>query len=350
MITRWIPLMAASVGLWLTFPMAPTRAVTEAVGALPATARADYVLGPGDQVAISIIGYEEFTGSRVILPDGTISMPLIGSVAAAGRTTEALAAELTARLGVYLVNPVVDVSLTVLRPVVVTVAGEVYRPGPVQLSSLTQADTRLDTNSRITSSTNTPTLASALTAAGGVQRTADVRQVRVQRTLPTGQVTSYTVNLWEAIVSGTQADNLVLRDGDAVYVPAAEPGDVDPRLVASSSVAPSTVRVRVIGEVNRPGQVEVPPNSSVSGAVAVAGGPTDDARLKEVVLVRLNDQGQVEETVLDLRNMVDAEQVQDGDVVLVAKHGYLNVLDGIGRVIQGVFPPLRLLDVLGTFD
>jgi len=345
MMTRWIPLIAASAGLWLTVPALPTVALTEPVGALPATAQADYVLGPGDQVAISIIGYEEFNGSRVILPDGTISMPLIGSVPAAGLTTEALAADLTARLGVYLVNPVVAVSLTVLRPVVVTVAGEVYRPGPVQLSSLTQADTRLDTDSRITSSTNTPTLASALTAAGGVQRTADIRQVQVQRTLPTGQVASYTVNLWEAIVSGTQANNLVLRDGDAIYVPEGEPGEVDPRLVASSSVAPGTVRVRVIGEVNRPGQVEVEPNSSVSGAVAVAGGPTDDARLQEVVLVRLNDEGQVEEKVLDLRNMVDAEQVQDGDVVLVAKRGYLNVLDGIGRVIQGIFPPLRLLDI-----
>jgi hypothetical protein len=50
----------------------------------------DYLLGPGDQIQVLVIGYDEFQGPRVVLPDGTITMPLIGSVPAAGRTLGAV--------------------------------------------------------------------------------------------------------------------------------------------------------------------------------------------------------------------------------------------------------------------
>lgn len=337
----------ASPGMTQTIPFAPLplEAVQQEVP--PVTEIAPYILGPGDQVAVVVLGYDEFTGSRVILPDGTLSIPLVGSIQAAGRTTDDLSAELTHRLREYLINPVVNINLTVLRPVVVNVAGDVYRPGPVQLSSLTQADTRLDTSARITSTTNTPTLASALTAAGGIRRTADIRQITVQRRLPDQQVEVIHINLWDALTLQASIENpLVLRDGDYVYVPqATEALPEEQRIVATSSFAPATVRVRVIGEVQRPGEVEVSPDGTVSSAVAISGGPTDDAQLNAVALVRLNDQGQVEERILDLTNLVDQEQVQDGDVVLVPKRGYLTPLDTLGRVANTILAPLRILEI-----
>ncbi len=168
----------------------------------------NYVLGAGDQIAIEVFGYEEFTGSRVVLPDGTMPFPFLGSIQAAGKTVDALSDEITQGLNAYLVNPVVNVSLTALRPVVVDVAGEVYRPGPVQLSSLTTAETQLDVNARITAATTTPTLSSALVSAGGIRRTADIRSVVVRRRLPNGQTQDISVNLWNAISSGGQGENL----------------------------------------------------------------------------------------------------------------------------------------------
>ena len=221
-----------------------------------------YILGSGDQVAIEVFGYDEFTGSRVVLPDGTMPFPFLGSIRAAGKTVDNLSAEITQGLNAYLVNPVVNVSLTALRPVVVDVAGEVYRPGPVQLSSLTTAETQLDVNARITAATTTPTLSSALVSAGGIRRTADIRSVIVRRQLPNGQVQDIAVNLWDAIASGGQGNNLVLRDGDSIFVPKAQPGaEIDPSLVASSSIAPDNVRVRVIGDgVVQPGEVQIQPN------------------------------------------------------------------------------------------
>ncbi|NJM85046.1 MAG: hypothetical protein HC839_01980 [Leptolyngbyaceae cyanobacterium RM2_2_21] len=93
----------------------------------------DYVLGSGDRLSINVIGYPEFDIERIVLPDGSISVPLVGSIPAAGSTVSKLTADLDSRLRRFLVNPVVSMSLTETRPVVVTVAGEVYRPGPVQL-------------------------------------------------------------------------------------------------------------------------------------------------------------------------------------------------------------------------
>ncbi|MGF1566948.1 MAG: polysaccharide biosynthesis/export family protein [Nodosilinea sp.] len=312
----------------------------------------DYLLGPGDQIQVLVIGYDEFMGPRVVLPDGTISMPLIGSVPAAGKTLDALSQDLATRLSYYLTNPVVDTNLSVLRPVVVNVVGEVYRPGPVQLSSLTQVNTAIRDNSTLTNFTNTPTLSTALTTAGGIRRTADIRNVTIQRRLADGSQAEFTVNLWEALNGRDELGVLVMFDGDTVVVPTAPVGEtLDPRLIASSSIAPTNVRVRVIGEVVRPGEVEVQPNSSISSAIAAAGGPnTLSAQLNNVKLIRLTEAGQIQEEVVDLSNLVDNYQVQDGDVVFVEKRGYLTAVDNISRFLTPVLSPLNILNLLNLFD
>lgn len=299
-----------------------------------------------------VLGYEEFEGARVVLPDGTITMPLIGSVPAAGRTLDALSNDVQNRLKVYLTDPVVDTNLTVLRPVVVNIAGEVYRPGPVQLSSLTQVNTTVNPNANITAATTTPTLSSALAAAGGIKRAADIRSIIVQRRLPGGEVREFSINLWDALMSGEDPGIVVLADGDSVFVPTAQAGEIlDQRVIASSSFAPTNVRVRVVGEVERPGEVAVQPNSSISSAVAAAGGPTDDAQLNNVTLVRLNDAGQIEEQRVDLSSLIDNYQIQDGDVVLVAKKGYLTPLDNFARILQPILAPFNLINLIGDiFD
>ncbi|WP_072016204.1 polysaccharide biosynthesis/export family protein [Leptolyngbya sp. KIOST-1] len=335
---------------------APLNAPSATEVPLSTQTAGNYILGAGDQVAVIVFGYEEFTGARVILPDGTIPFPFLGSIQAAGKTVDTLSNEITQGLDAFLVNPVVNVSLTALRPVVVDVAGEVYRPGPVQLSSLTTAETQLNVNARITQATTTPTLSAALIAAGGIRRSADIRSVVVRRQLPNGVVQDVSVNLWDAIANAGQGNNLVLRDGDAIFVPRALPdAEIDPTLIASSSIAPDNVRVRVIGEgVVRPGEVQVQPNSSVSSAIAAAGGPNSDAALGEVRLVRLTETGQVEEQRVDLSSLVDSYQIQDGDVILVPKKGYLVGIDNIGRALTPILGPfgaiLNILDVFNIFD
>lgn len=302
----------------------------------PGVIRPAYILGPGDQVEITVFEYEEFTGARVILPDGTITLPVIGAVRAVGQTPEALAQELTARLQSFLINPVVTVSLNILRPVLVNVAGEVQRPGPVQLRSLTTTTLSDNTGSGTirASLEGAPTVSSALVEAGGLTRDADIRQVVLRRSLPGENSTTVTVNLWEALRSEDAPQDLVLQDGDSIFVPRLSPNDaIDRRLIARSSLSPDTVRVRVVGEVKEPGEVPVPPNSSISSAVAIAGGPTVDAKLSRVTYIRLNEEGGVERQELDLSDLNDNFQIQEGDVIIVPKKNTSSILDFAARLL-----------------
>lgn len=319
----------------------------------------DYLLGPGDQIRTDILGYETFewaSTQRVILSDGSIRLPLIGTISAAGKTLEELEADVANLLSRTLVEPDVDMSLVVLRPVVINIAGDVYRPGPIQLGSLTQAQTNIAGGNNLTTTTNTPTLTAALAAAGGIRRTADIRQVIIQRRLANGQTAEYKVNLWDALRGEDNLGVLVMFDGDSVFVPraAAESG-IDQALVASSSISPTNIRVRVVGEgVVNPGEVQIQPNSSISGAVAAAGGPNADAALQNVRLIRLSESGQVEEEQVDLANLVDNYQVQDGDVIFVPKRGVLVGIDRFNRLLTPILAPLGgifgILNIFGAFD
>lgn len=296
----------------------------------------DYILGPGDEIQITVVGYSEFDDSYEILPDGNVMLPLVGAINLANKTPYQASQEVTTRLQRYLVEPMVTIRLLTLRPVVVSVVGEVHRPGPIPLN--------VAGNSGV--GNNSPTLSNALVSAGGVTRDADLRAVTIRRPLAGGQMQDITIDLWDAVASQTNStlENLVLRDGDSIVVPTLAPEDtLDRRLISSSSIAPEQIRVRVVGEVVQPGEVQISPNNSVSGAVAAAGGPTEDARLRDVALVRLDETGEVQQEVLDLTNLVDNYPVQDGDVVVVSKKGYVSVLDNISRLVG----PLNILRLFG---
>ncbi len=308
-----------------------------------------YLLGPGDQIQVLVFGYEEFEGPRVVLPDGNINIPLIGSIPAAGKTLDSLGQEIENRLRIYLTDPVVDANLQVLRPVVVNVVGEVYRPGPIQLSSLTTVSRVVRDTGTLTDFTTTPTLSTALTSAGGIRRTADIRNVSIMRRLPDGSTAEYQVNLWEALQGEDELGVLVMYDGDTVVVPTApeESDFIDQSLIARSSFAPTNIRVRVIGEVGNPGELAIQPNSSISSAIAAAGGhDTETAQLSNVKLVRLTTTGQIEEQVVDVSNLVDTVQVQDGDVIFVPKRGGINTLDNIARFFSPILAPLGIFTAI----
>ncbi len=293
-----------------------------------------YVLGPGDQLDIKVYGFQEYTGTQVVLPDGTITMPLLGDVMALGKTPGQLTQELTTRLEKLVKNPVVTIGVGRLRPLRINVAGEVLRPGPVQLQSLAPVNAVGSSNQVLS-----PTLSGAIAQAGGITKNADIRKVVLKRSTANGPVTQ-TINLWESLKSENAPGDLLLMDGDALYIPTATAADpLDRRLLARATFSPKTIRVRVVGEVKKPGEVEVPPQSTLSSAVAIAGGPTDKARLRKAVYIHMSDNGTVERKQVDLRNLVDDYQVQDGDVVMVPKDGGRDLLD-IGSQLLG---PLGLI-------
>lgn len=89
-----------------------------------------YVIGPLDRLSVDVYGIPELSRSVQVDASGRIAMPLIGSLAASGKTPVALGAEIAERLGSrYVRNPQVTVNLTETVSQVVTVEGSVRTPG-----------------------------------------------------------------------------------------------------------------------------------------------------------------------------------------------------------------------------
>src|SRR3954451_1859398 len=108
----------------------PAPAVYAAPMAMPVPVAYDaaYKLDAGDRLRVVIYGQEGLTNTYAIDPGGSITLPLIGSVPARGRTPAGLAADITARLrNGYIREPSVAVEIEAYRPFFIL--GEVTAPG-----------------------------------------------------------------------------------------------------------------------------------------------------------------------------------------------------------------------------
>ncbi|WP_377476965.1 MAG: polysaccharide export protein [Microcoleus anatoxicus] len=252
----------------------------------PAFRNRPYRLGPGDQIAIQVQRFPELNFTGAISPEGIIIMPLIGTVNVRGLTVEQTQQRLRERLAQFLKNPQVFASLLVQRPVVVTVTGEVARPGFYPLQ--------------------TPQIPAALAAASGTTPTAELRAVRVRRTLPSGAIAEQIVDILTPLQTGVSPPDLRLEDGDAIVIPYQQttPDRKSDRDLASrySLAAASTpVQVTVTGEVSKPGFYTLPAGGGrISAALVAAGGVTTKADLRAVRVRRTLVNGTSVEEPIDL--------------------------------------------------
>ena len=108
------------------------QAVQPGPGSVPALTPTplppDYVLGPDDQIDVSVLGHADFSAAVTVLPDGTFSYPVLGKVHAAGLTVDKLTAKIAAGLSSQLNQPTVTVYLRQGRARRVSVIGR--RPPP----------------------------------------------------------------------------------------------------------------------------------------------------------------------------------------------------------------------------
>jgi polysaccharide biosynthesis/export protein len=296
---------------------------------------AAYLLGPGDVLEIGVIGYEQYSSKQAILPDGTISVAEVGGIFAAGQTVDSLQQELLKKFKRIVIEPSIIVRLTNLRPVLVNVTGEVQRPGPIQLAA-------------VGGGVQSPTVSIALALVGGVNRNADLRGVVLRRFVPNSEPISLTLDLVESATSLKGAPDILLRDGDALFVPKlAVPDRETQELIARSAFAPRGIRIAVVGEVRAPGEREVQPNISISRAIAGAGGYTDKANLMAVGFLRLGRDGKVKQQGVNVSDLNDTTQLQDGDIVVVPKTDISSALDTVGNILSPLFNSLLLLRAFG---
>jgi polysaccharide biosynthesis/export protein len=176
------------------------RTALLAVGLLLAAATAwaeDYRLNPGDVLRVSVWREEGLERELLVQPDGTISFPLAGQVAATNRTVGELEGEIAQRLERYIPGPVVTVELIEARGNIVYVLGEVNNPGAFQLARPT-------------------TVMQALSQAGGLTPFAGRGRIRVVRKLNDADT---VVPFKYGDVADGEAPDVELRAGDVVIVP-----------------------------------------------------------------------------------------------------------------------------------
>jgi polysaccharide export outer membrane protein len=174
------------------------RTTAPAVPLPPAPApTSDYVLGAGDKLRIEVYKDPQLSQSLQVRPDGKITMPLIGDIAAVGATPLELRDRIASALKEYITNPVVTVIVVETLASNVYVMGEVNKPGPLPLQGPLTA-------------------LQALAMAGGFKDFANTRDIRILRRTATG-VETIRFNYREA-VKGSKAPTY-LRAGDTIIVP-----------------------------------------------------------------------------------------------------------------------------------
>lgn len=302
-------------------------------------------LKSGDRIRLTVVGFPDMTGEQIILSDGTIQLPMVGSIPIAGLTPEPASTAIINALKPYVRRPQVSIVLLALSPLRVNVIGEVLQPGPRTLEP-----TKNQTNSFGLPTISPITLSDAVNIAGGITPNADLRNVTIRRTTVqssrpgaplVASRSDVKVDLWQVLQSGDLSADPRLNYGDEILIPTALVSNPEQQALLKSTFAPIRIRVQVAGEVQRAGQVEVAANSGVSQAIAAAGGPTRDAKSREIVLYRTSPEGRVESQKFDFGK--DSIALRDGDLIVVGQTGSSKVLDFLGKLLPPLSPLINLI-------
>jgi len=242
--------------------------------------RADYVIGARDLLVVQVVGEPTASGTVRVEADGSVTLPLIGRVPAAGKTLLQLAADVRKALADgYFTDPKVSVTVQEYGSQKIFVLGEVRTPGSYPLQGET-------------------TLLAALALAGSTLPSAGDMVVinRPRHAQPAGGESGtdefMRVNLRNLQSGLASSQNLRLQDGDTIFVPKVE-------------------SIFVTGQVRSAGAFPYQEGLTVLQAIALAGGLTDRGSMSRLVIVRTVNGAKVE------IKAKATDVIKPGDTVLV---------------------------------
>lgn len=262
-------------------------AVGSAEDAKPAPAAsvpAGYKLQTEDVVKIAVWGEPNLSLEQIVDPKGYIRLPLLGEIYAEGLTVEELTNALSQGLTKYLVEPKVQITLVRFRQPRVYMLGQLRQPAMYEFDA---GDRVMEAIALAGSFTEFADLASATLT----HRDSDV---------------SCPLDLAKLFYEGDMSQNVVLEDGDTIYVP-----------------EDTKNKFYVLGEVVRPNMYRLKPNVTVVDAIAGAGGATERGNLKATCVVRVSGGEKPERISVDVKKLLkDGDLAQNialepGDVVYV---------------------------------
>lgn len=235
-------------------PVAPAAAAPQANLA--------YVIGPNDVLGIKVLGEADLSGTYAVDSDGTIRFPFLDRVPVGGKTVQEIEFALTKLLSEGFLNrPQVSVVITSYRSRSIYVLGEVRNPAKYNIEGQT---TLLEVIAQAGSFT--PNAAQTINVLRykdgltGVQAGAPVvpGDPRGAEILRVSQ---------EDLREGRLSANIILHDGDTIFVPAAE-------------------KFYVMGFVKTPGQFVLQPGMTVRQAISMAGGLSERGSNRRIKIIR----------------------------------------------------------------
>lgn len=243
----------------------------------PPVAGDQYVIGPADTLAITVVDEVDLTRKYLVDTDGTITMPYIGRVQAAGLTVEDLRHKITGSLqNGWIKNPQVLVGVEQYKARSVLVTGAVRSPQRVQLTGLTMS------------------LLEALTLAGSPTSSA-ANEVSVVRAPKPGQKEPQTITVDRRDLEiGRAGRDIVLEDGDIINVPEAK-------------------KFYVSGAVKNTGAFVFEGGMTVARALVLAGGLSERGSDRRITIKR-EINGKIEEISVKLE-----DKIQPNDEIIVGQ-------------------------------
>jgi len=228
-----------------------------------AVGAAEYKIGPGDLLQINFWQDPTLNTAVRVALDGSITLDIVGAVDATGRTTQELQNEIVrqmSRLNKRISQAVVRV--TEYNYQYVFVSGQVQHPGKLTFEEI-------------------PDLWAVINEAGGLSQFGDLSRVTIVRGgADAGKVE--IVDVSAAIASGNTKNLPKIRRGDTVDIPRTPVG------FPAGNLAKNQERknlIYVVGAVGTPGPVEFQENVDVLEAVALAGGPVENADMRKVRII-----------------------------------------------------------------
>jgi len=215
----------------------------------------------------------------------------------------------------------------------VAVVGEVVRPGRYVVVG---GDTLPGQGAQ-----GLPTVTRAIQLAGGLKPQADIRQVLVRRPTSAGKEKIFTVNLWQLLESGDVNQDTIVQDGDSIVIlTATEINPAEVSQIAEASFSPAKIQVNVVGEIVRPGVVEVASNTTLNQALMAAGGfNSSRAKKTSVELIRLNFDGTVSRRMVEIDfsqgiNELTNPVVHSKDIIVVRRSNTATVVDTVNQFLS----------------
>jgi len=264
----------------------------------------NYRIGSGDLLNVEVVGRRDLSTQYTVGQDGVLFMPLTGGIQAEGKTVAELSAELARRLSLYDRDITqVNVSVAEYRSRKILILGGVLHPGKFSFA-------------------NPPTVWEAIAEAGGPTEDAQLSAVEVMPGDQTNGATSQVVDVAAAVREGRVKSLGRLKPGDTLRVP---------RGAASAAAGASGNSVFLFGAISRQGSLPIDGNTDLMSAIVQSGGPTPDADLSVVQIVRRNGP-RVVHIKVNLHDYVDKGNasanpaLQAGDTIFLRRHETRGIL------------------------